>query len=88
MQLIITPTGQVRCLYNESIDLTALGRTVIRRASHVEPDNAGQWHADLSPVDGPTLGPFRSRTEALDAERVWLETYELSPDHPERNHSS
>ena len=30
----------------------------IRRASHVEPDEAGRWWADLSPVGGPRLGPF------------------------------
>ena len=45
----------------------------IRRASHVEPDDDGRWFADLSPVEGPKLGPFALRSQALDAERVWLE---------------
>jgi hypothetical protein len=29
---------------------------------------------DLSPVSGPTLGPFQNRSEALAAERSWLLT--------------
>ena len=73
MQLIILPTGEIRCLYDEAIDLAAIGHPVISRASHVEPDAEGQWWADLSPVDGPILGPFHQRTEALGAEYVWLE---------------
>ena len=36
-----------------------LGTLAIKRASHVEPDGLGRWHADLSPVGGPFLGPFR-----------------------------
>ena len=59
----------------EVIDLTALGELSIRRASHVEPDDLGQWWADLAPVKGPLLGPFRRRSQALDAERLWLERH-------------
>ena len=73
MQLVITSSGVVRCVYSEEIDLTALGSPVITRASHVDPDQQGRWSADLSPVGGPMLGPFSSRSEALDAERQWLE---------------
>ena len=58
MQLIITPGGAVRCIYSEDIDLAALGSPTISRASHVEPDQQGRWWADLSPVGGPSLGPF------------------------------
>ncbi len=72
MQLIITPAGQVHGLYDENVDLAALGAVAIRRASHVEPDAAGLWWADLSPVDGPTLGPYAHRSEALAAEVAWL----------------
>ena len=78
MQLIVLPTGEIRCLYEEAIDLTALGRPAITRASNVEPDPDGQWWADLSPVEGPTLGPYRLRTEALGAEHTWLEANWLS----------
>ena len=35
-------------------------------------DREGYWWAGMGPVDGPVLGPFRSRTEALGAERGWL----------------
>jgi hypothetical protein len=34
---------------------------------------AFELSADLSPVGGTKLGPFDRRSEALDAERVWLE---------------
>ena len=73
MELVIDPAGQVRCIYDELIDLNALGQPRIRRASHVEPDARGRWWADLSPVGGPKLGPFNRRTQALAAERVRLE---------------
>jgi hypothetical protein len=74
MQLVIGPGGQVRCLYEETIDLTTLGPTAIQRASHVEPDPQGLWWADLRPVRGPVLGPFPLRSEALQAEHHWLES--------------
>lgn len=46
----------------------------VRRASHVEPTDDGTgWIADLSPVNGPTLGPFESRDAALKAEAAWIE---------------
>jgi hypothetical protein len=73
MQLLIGPAGGVCCLYDEAIDLGSLGRLSIRRGSFVEPTKDGQWTADLSPVKGPSLGPFPLRSQALDAERCWLE---------------
>jgi hypothetical protein len=77
MQLIVDAHGSVRCLYGETLDLAALGPPAIHRASHGEPAADGRWHADLSPVGGPTLGPFGRRSEALAAEQVWLETHWL-----------
>ncbi len=65
MELVISPHGQVRCLYSETIELAALGALTIQRASHVEPDADGRWFADLSPSDGPLLGPFERRSDAL-----------------------
>ncbi|MFL5329193.1 MAG: hypothetical protein ACJ8C4_09775 [Gemmataceae bacterium] len=73
MQLVIDRSGVVHAVYDEIIDLARLGSLTIRRASHVEPDARGNWFADLSPVDGPKLGPFSHRTAALKAERDWLE---------------
>ncbi len=72
MQLIVQPDGAVRCVYDEMIDLSALGRLGIRRGSHVEPDEDGRWFADLAPAHGPRLGPFERRSEALAAESEWL----------------
>ena len=71
--LVIRPDGQVDCTYTEAVDLSALGRCRIRRASHVEADDQGRWWADLGPVDGPLLGPFDRRRQALAAEQAWLE---------------
>ncbi len=73
MLLIVDPTGQIRCLYDEAVDLASLGTLAIRRASHVEPDQHGNWWSDLTPVGGPQLGPYIRRTLALHAERCWLE---------------
>jgi hypothetical protein len=73
MQLVIKTGGAVQCIYSEEIDLSVLGSPAIARASHVEPDGQGGWLADLSPVDGPVLGPFPLRSTALAAEQAWLE---------------
>ncbi len=53
--------------------VNTLGPLVITRGSHVEPTSDGQWQADLSPVNGPYLGPFANRSDALTGERTWLE---------------
>jgi hypothetical protein len=79
MDLIVEPTGRIRAIYCEDIDLAGFGRPVITRASHVEPGPDGRWRADLSPVGGPVLGPFDRRSEALDAELAWLESHWLVP---------
>jgi hypothetical protein len=79
MQLLIERSGQTRCIYGEAIDLSQLGTLSIRRGSHVEPDASGRWFCDLSPVAGPTLGPFDSRSEALAAEVAWLSEHWLAP---------
>jgi hypothetical protein len=73
MRLRVEPDGVVRCLYSEAINLSSIGLPSIRRASNVEPDEHGRWWADLAPVEGPRLGPFVLRSQALDAEQSWLE---------------
>jgi len=74
MLMVIDTHGQVRCLYGEEIDLGCLGELSIRRASHVEAVGPS-WYADLSPVNGPQLGPYSLRSQALQAEARWLEHY-------------
>lgn len=72
MDICISITGKIVVVYNETVDWSALGTASIARASHVEPDATGQWSADLSPVAGPRLGPFKLRSQALAAEEAWL----------------
>jgi hypothetical protein len=79
MQLVIDPAGQIRALYSEDFDLATLGRPRLSRASFVEPDREGRWHADLRPLIGPVLGPFARRSQALAAEVAWLEEHWLLP---------
>jgi hypothetical protein len=79
MQLVVEPDGKVRAIYSEEIPLEALGRPRICRASVVEPDGDGRWHADLRLLLGPVLGPFACRNEAVAAEVAWLEEHWLLP---------
>jgi hypothetical protein len=72
MELLVAADGVARCIYDEALDLREIGTLKITRASHVEPDREGVWWADMGPVGGPVLGPYRSRSEALGAERRWL----------------
>lgn len=83
MELVVHADGTLHGLYDETLDLSQLGQMSIRRASHVEPTDQGQWQADLAPVDGPVLGPFALRSEALAAEVEWLEENWLVPNPPE-----
>ena len=80
MELLIDSGGAVRCLYDETINLHELGTLNISRGSHVEPIPKGRWSVDLSPVNGPELGPFPTRSEALAAEVAWLSEHWLIPD--------
>jgi hypothetical protein len=79
MQLVVAPDGRVRAIYGEAIALETLGRPKIVRASVVEPDGDGRWHADLRLLLGPVLGPFPCRSQALAAEVAWLEEHWLLP---------
>lgn len=77
LTLLISREGHMRFIHDDSLnELLHEGRAKIERASHVEP-NGTQWEADLSPVNGPKLGPFDTRQEALDAEIAWLEEFHL-----------
>lgn len=72
MTIVVLSDGSARCIYSDDLNLASLGQIHIRRASTVEPDAAGDWHADLSQVGGPRLGPFARRRDALAAEQSWL----------------
>lgn len=72
MKLTFLPNGSAVSIYTEDLNLGHLGRLSHARASHVEPTNNGRWTADLSPVNGPLLGPYKNRSEALQAELNWL----------------
>jgi len=71
-ELFCRPDGRIEAVYTELIALGQFGTIAIRRASHVEPDDAGHWWADLKPCGGGRLGPFACRSAALAAERHWL----------------
>jgi hypothetical protein len=72
VELVVGVDGGVSCIYDEAVDLREIGRLTITRASHVEPDQDGNWLADMGPAGGPVMGPFGTRSEALAAERAWL----------------
>jgi hypothetical protein len=75
---IVVKDGVVRFIHNDDVAAAmvgALGTSVTRRASHVEPSASGQWTADLTPVQGPVLGPFARRDEALAAEIAYLKDH-------------
>jgi hypothetical protein len=77
MELFISAGGDIKALYSEEIPLEQLGAISITRASFVEPDAGGLWLVDLSPVGGPFIGPFGSRSQGLQAERQWLLAHHL-----------
>ena len=72
MEMLISPVGNARLIYSEEIELASLGAVSIQRGSHVEPIAGGRWEVDLSPVNGPKLGPFITRTQAIHEEVTWL----------------
>lgn len=69
--LSIKPDGEVVAIYDDELaDLGLQGRATITRGSHIEPTPDGKWEAAI--VDGPVLGPFTLRREALEAEVEYL----------------
>ena len=78
LELFVASDGTAKCLYGEALNLAAFGSLSIERASHVEPDDRGGWTVDLSPVGGPTLGPYLTRGHALAVEAEWLTRHRLA----------
>lgn len=56
---------------DENVDLLKEGESTIERVSNVEPVPGG-WKAYML-EDGAVLGPFKLRSEALEAEIKYLE---------------
>ena len=77
ISIVIAPSGDsLSFIYDDRLaDLCEEGDAVTQRASHVEPAEGGGWTADLAPVNGPVLGPYRLREEALAAEVAWLQEH-------------
>ena len=71
MTLIVGP--MVQFVYDDALATLAieLGQAVTKRASHVEPVGAG-WTADMGPIGGPVLGPFKLHADAIAAELAWI----------------
>ena len=42
---------------------------------NIETLSPADWWGDMLPVNGPVLGPFKTRQEALDAETTWLKAH-------------
>ena len=77
MIISIDRAGGVRAIYTDGFNWQTLGKTLIQRASQVEPDHLGLWWADLGLSNGPKLGPFAKRADAIAAEVAWLEKHRL-----------
>ncbi len=74
----IAEDGTMAAVYDDGLAdvLRGLGRLDVKRASHVEYDNAAAgWLVELvepSDVRGVLVGPFGMRAAALEWERVYL----------------
>lgn len=80
-ELVIAPDGSIRFLWDDALaSLLTEGEASLFRASHVEPIGT-LWYADLALVDGPMLGPFTLRADALAAEAEWLTAHILTDPH-------
>lgn len=78
-KIVFSLDGTVRGIHSDiSQEIAqAIGTIHIKRASHVEPTLDGRWTADMTPSGGPVLGPFQTRSEALEREVEWLEANDL-----------
>ena len=75
MELVVDVGGDVRCIYDEALDLREIGKLQITRASQVEPERDGFWWADMGPVYGPVLWHYCSRSVALGVEKECVKSY-------------
>ena len=77
MILSIDSKGDIRGIYTDDYPWRELGKPLVQRPSHVEPDDLGLWYADLTLSNGPKIGPFARRADAIAAEVRWLERNRL-----------
>jgi hypothetical protein len=77
MIISIDTKGGIRGIYTDDFHWHLLGKILVQRASQVEPDHLGLWWADLSLSNGPKIGPFARRADAIAAEVRWLERNHL-----------
>jgi hypothetical protein len=73
LTVIVERDGSATFIYDDRLAALFEGcHAKTRRASHVEPCADG-WDADMTPVGGPaSLGSFKTRGEALEAEVAYL----------------
>jgi hypothetical protein len=77
LELLIAPWGDVYAVYSDEL-MTLLRpkrqNLNVERIGIVEyyNDAPGWWVDLLDSVDGPLIGPFSTRREALEAEQKWL----------------
>ena len=75
---LVVKNGVITAIYDDALIPLFDGAEVnTMRASHVEPRGAG-WEADLSPVGGPLLTGFKTRSEALGAEVSYLNEHVIA----------
>ena len=76
MKIKISNNADISFLYNEKLNkLQEIGKTIIKRASNVEPNSSNQWIVDLNPLGiNKKLGPYITRQEALNAEKHIIES--------------
>ena len=74
--IYFTPDGKGRALYNETVDLSAIGRLSIKRATRIEfSDKAQAWRV-YSPRGRKALFSSPSREACLAWEQQYLEEQE------------
>ncbi len=74
IKIQVSTNGTLKFIYDDKLKtLLKQGTSSVKRASHVEPSPDGtSWTSDMRPIQGPILGPFKTRAKALKAEIDWI----------------
>jgi hypothetical protein len=71
IKLQLTPSGCIRMLWDDAIDLKQFGPVEVSRASHVEFDNeTGLWYVQSAKTLKVLKDDFTTRVKALAWEKV------------------